>query len=222
MRGSEKETKGRQGLSIFYHRGSAEGKACPKDSDVRELISNNNICHMKQIMAHFGLVYDQRSRNKCVCCYVCIKIHSDSGCNDCQNFLATFLPSVVKKRISKTLLSELEEALFSILDEKYIQVETRLSIKTSKFVENFLESLDEVSSPQDIVRLWCIPHQIALKVYRTYEEIICTPLDSSCSSGTSGSPVASCDEEEEEENDSPDESDDDLCDQLDIMTILRS
>ena len=112
---------------------------------------------------------------KCNCCYSCIKLHSENGCNECISFIKTFFPFPHTLRISRSVEKELEAALtelFLVLGLSVVKVENDLEIQTSNFIGDIKKVIDEIKDHLDIVRLWHISDDLAENVFSVINEVL--------------------------------------------------
>ena len=112
---------------------------------------------------------------KCSCCYACILTHSEGGCLTCLDFFKKFFPENKIKKMSKSLVSELKEAmsdLFCALDLKKVMIENSMEVTSVSFTKDFIKNIDEVKTEEDIVRIWHIEPLIAKKIYLLLNDVL--------------------------------------------------
>ena len=192
MRGGDVETQGQTGLSFFLHKGAlgehfaslnvsiicrvSESKHCPPSSECRELISKPPKCQTKIILQQFGVDWtDEFDLISCKCCYNCIKTHSEGGCQECEQFLERFCTEVTQVKLSKSVASELKEALaelFMAMELRYIKVEFQLEVDCKDFTQDLLRCVDEIRNPSDIVRFWHVESDLAAKVFSVLYDVL--------------------------------------------------
>ena len=156
-------------LEIFL-----ESRHCPVASECRSLISKADTCQTKVILDKFecNIEVDIPS---CYCCYKCIKAHADTGCIDCNEFLCTFFPIRPRTRVGKSVSRELKEALFELLREmklSSITVEGKLRLDCKSFVNDVVQTVDELKGPVDIIRFWHVPLDLATNVFSIVTEVV--------------------------------------------------
>ena len=155
---------------------------------------------------------------KCSCCYNCIHLHADEGCFSCKELLDTFLPSASSLKLSKSVSSEIKSALgelFAAMSVKQIQVENELVLSTSSFTEDVVKNIDEINSAEDIVKIWHVSSDVAMKVFSILTEVIYG--DDTSDSGSSSDDSAD-DDLDEEYSDSSDDSNE--THQLELLDIF--
>ena len=148
--------------------------------------------------------------NKCECCFNCIKIHSDEGCQQCLALLEKFFPANPKLKISKSVASELKSALVELFKEmklSCIKVEGQLELNCSNFIDDMTKMLDEIRDPDDIIKFWHVERDLARNVYLVLQDVIFGDY-AECFSSSDESEDSSADDEDlsgSEENISSDE-----------------
>ena len=118
---------------------------------------------------------DRANLPRCKCCYNCIRRDSQDGCQDCNLFLDRFFPKVSKVKMTKTVSSEIKEALselFSVCEISYIKVENKLEVSCNNFIGDLLKVVDELKQPSDIVRFWHIETDLAVKVFSVLYDVL--------------------------------------------------
>ena len=152
-----------------------ESKHCPVSSDCRLLIAKTGPqCH-KNVIGKFFDVENPPSDVKCLCCYECIKTHSDSGCSSCTQFLNTFLPLKTSLKLSKSVSSEVKCALLELFDAmavKQVKVEDDLELSPTNFVSDLIKVIDEIKRATDIVDTWHVSLDLAIKVFSTLNDVL--------------------------------------------------
>ena len=164
-------------------------------------------------MQHFGRDISL-TLVKCVCCFSCIRSHSDEGCDQCILFLKTFFPTTHSFKLSKPVARELKSALkdlFMAMEISEIRVENELEIDCCSFIGDLLKVLDEINQPADIVRFWHISEELAIKIFSIvyavlHDEDSASSDSENCTDDESDTEDITSPEESDEDSDSPDEN----------------
>ena len=182
-----------------------ESKHCPPSCDTRELLSRPPKCQTRIFLDLFDSKFkDDLDLPSCKCCYNCISSHS-SKCQDCQLFLERFFPRVSVVKVGRSVAAEIKEALselFQAMELVNVKIENNLQISCQSLINDVLRMVDEIKKPEDIVKIWHIDIQLAVKVFSVLFDVLFGSDEDSFDDQTTL-------EQEDSDSDTDDECDED-------------
>ena len=91
VRGSVSEVGNERGYAFFFQKGALAAVHCKPSSDCRVLVSEPlPSCQTKVLFQFFQFNFSEETV-PCNCCYSCIKRDADLGCDQCREFIDTYL-----------------------------------------------------------------------------------------------------------------------------------
>ena len=79
------------------------------------------------------------------------------------------------KGMSRSTVSDLKAALLELfrgLGLAYIEVESKLQLEVTNFINDLVKAYDEISSPTDISEMWHVDEALAVDVFNVCTEVL--------------------------------------------------
>ena len=103
------------------------------------------------------------------------------------------------------------------MDLQDIKVETRLTLGISNFINDFLKSIDEIQTDDDIVHNWHVSSEVATNMFSIVNEILLGEEDSDSPYGSSDEEDDDIIDEEDGEESESSEDEDIGCDSIEMF-----
>ena len=175
MRGNSEETREQKGLAFFFQKGSVAALHCSPASDCRSLITDPlPKCQTTTLFKFFDPDFEHNV-SSCYCCYSCILRDAQQGCQKCKQFLELYLSRKKMKGMSRSTVSDLKAALLELfrgLGLAYIEVESKLQLAVTNFINDLVKAFDEILSPYDISEMWHVDEALAVDVFNVCTEVL--------------------------------------------------